>query len=135
EAGIPAFVFPSTAAAYGSPQYLPLVEKHPTRPANYYGHTNRASEELLAWYGQLKGLKHVSLRYFNAAGYDPEGEVRGLEKTPANLLPIVMETAMGWRKEMQVFGDDYDTPDGTCLRDYIHVTDLATAHVAALEHL
>ncbi len=135
EAGIPALVFSSTAAVYGAPRYLPLDEKHPTQPENYYGHTKRAIEEFLAWYGQLKGLKHVSLRYFNAAGYDPEGEVRGLEKNPANLLPIVMETAMGWRKGMQVFGDDYETPDGTCLRDYIHVTDLASAHVAALEHL
>lgn len=135
EAGIPSFVFSSSAAVYGAPTYLPLDERHPTRPENYYGHTKLAIEEFLEWYGKLKGLKHVSLRYFNAAGYDPEGEVRGLEKNPANLLPIVMETARGWRKGMQVFGDDYDTPDGSCLRDYIHVTDLAAGHVAALEHL
>lgn len=135
EAKIPTLVFSSTAAVYGAPTYFPLDEAHPQNPENYYGHTKLAIEEFLAWYGKLKGLKHVSLRYFNAAGYDPEGEVRGLEKNPGNLLPIVMETAMGWRKEMQVYGDDYDTPDGSCLRDYIHVSDLASAHVAALEHL
>ncbi len=135
EAGIPTLVFSSTAAVYGAPDYLPMDEKHPTRPENYYGHTKLAIEEFIAWYGKLKGLKHVALRYFNAAGYDPDGILRGLEKNPANLLPVVMETAMGWRTGMQVFGDDYDTADGSCLRDYIHVSDLATAHVMALEHL
>jgi len=134
-AEIPAFVFSSTAAVYGAPAYLPLDEAHPTTPENYYGHTKLAIEQFLAWYGTLKGLRHVSLRYFNAAGYDPEGDVSGLEKNPANLLPIVMETAMGWRGSMQVFGDDYETPDGSGVRDYIHVSDLADAHVAALEHL
>jgi UDP-glucose 4-epimerase len=135
EAKIPALVFSSTAAVYGSPAYLPLDEAHPTKPENYYGHSKLAIEGFLDWYGRLKGLRHVSLRYFNAAGYDPEGVLSGLEQNPANLLPIVMETAMGWRKSMQVFGDDYATPDGSCVRDYIHVTDLAAAHVAALEHL
>lgn len=135
ETGIPSLVFSSTAAVYGSPEYLPMDEKHPTKPENYYGHTKLVIEELLKWYGRLKGLKHVSLRYFNAAGYDPEGEILGLERNPANLLPVVMETAMGWRPKLQIFGDDYPTRDGTCVRDYIHVTDLASAHVAALEHL
>ncbi len=135
EAGIPAFVFSSSAAVYGSPDYLPLDEKHPTRPENYYGYTKLAIEGFLDWHGRLKGLRHVSLRYFNAAGYDPEGAITGLEKNPANLLPIVMETAAGMRPAMQVYGDDYDTPDGSGVRDYIHVTDLADAHVRALEHL
>ena len=85
--------------------------------------------------GRLKGLRHVCLRYFNAAGYDPDGEIQGLEQNPANLLPVVMETAMGWRAKLQIFGDDYSTRDGTGIRDYVHVSDLASAHVAALEHL
>ncbi len=133
--GIPALVFSSTAAVYGEPQYLPLDEQHPTRPENYYGHTKLVIEGFLEWYGRLKGLKHVSLRYFNAAGYDPDGGITGLEKNPANLLPVVMETAMGWRPKLQIFGNDYPTRDGTCVRDYIHVADLAAAHVAALDHL
>lgn len=135
EAKIPVFVFSSSAAVYGAPDYLPLDEKHPTRPENYYGYTKLAIEGFLEWYGKLRGLRYVALRYFNAAGYDPDGEITGLEKNPANLLPVVMETAAGMRPSMQVFGDDYDTPDGSCLRDYIHVTDLADAHVRALEHL
>jgi UDP-glucose 4-epimerase len=134
-AGIPAFVFSSTAAVYGAPEYQPLDERHPTRPENYYGHTKLAIEGFLDWYGRLRGFRHVSLRYFNAAGYDPDGRIIGLENNPANLLPVVMETAAGIRKSMQVFGDDYDTPDGSGVRDYVHVTDLADAHVRALEHL
>ncbi len=135
EAGIPRFVFSSTAAVYGSPEYLPLDEKHPTNPENYYGYTKLMIEGFLEWYGRLKGLKHVRLRYFNAAGYDPDGEIQGLEQNPGNLLPVVMETAMGWRKQLQIFGDNYSTRDGTCIRDYVHVSDLASAHVSALEHL
>ena len=135
EANIPYFVFSSTAAVYGAPEYLPIDEKHPTRPENYYGHTKLAIEEFISWYGRLKGLKYGILRYFNAAGYDPEGEITGLEQNPGNLLPVVMEAAMGWRPQVQVFGEDYETRDGTGLRDYVHVTDLAAAHVAALERL
>ena len=129
------FVFSSSAAVYGDPHYLPMDEKHPTEPANYYGYTKLAIEEFLSWYRRLKGLKYAALRYFNAAGYDPDGDIRGLEQNPANLLPIVMETAMGWRQKMQVFGNDYETRDGTCIRDYIHVSDLAEAHVIALHSL
>jgi len=135
ETGIPHFVFSSTAAVYGTPEYLPVDEKHPTHPENYYGYTKLAIEGFLEWYGRLKGLKYGCLRYFNAAGYDPDGEIQGLEQHPVNLLPVVMETAMGWRPKLQIFGDDYPTRDGTCVRDYIHVTDLAAAHVAALEDL
>lgn len=90
-------------------------------------------EKYFEWYDRLKGIKYVSLRYFNAVGYDETGDVRGLEKNPQNLLPIVMETAVGIREKMQIFGNDYDTRDGTCIRDYIHVTDLAAAHIAALD--
>jgi UDP-glucose 4-epimerase len=89
----------------------------------------------MGWYDKLKGLRFASLRYFNAAGYDPAGRVTGLEQNPTNLLPIVMEAAIGKRSEVQIFGNDYDTPDGTCIRDYIHASDLAKGHVAALEYL
>ncbi|MDP6457261.1 MAG: UDP-glucose 4-epimerase GalE [Candidatus Marinimicrobia bacterium] len=135
DCGVNKFVFSSTAAVYGDPQYLPMDEEHPVKPANYYGFTKLMIEECLDWYGKLRGLRFAALRYFNAAGYDPEGRVRGLEKNPANLLPVVMETAAGIRQEMAVFGNDYETSDGTGVRDYIHVTDLAEAHVRALEHL
>lgn len=129
------FVFSSTAAVYGFPQYLPIDEEHPLKPINYYGFTKLEIERILKWYDELKGLKFVSLRYFNAAGYDPQGRLTALEKNPANLLPIVMETAAGMRKSMQVFGNDYNTKDGTGIRDYIHVSDLASAHVKALDYL
>ncbi|TGN09724.1 UDP-glucose 4-epimerase GalE [Leptospira ilyithenensis] len=128
-------VFSSSAAVYGTPQYLPLDEKHPLSPENYYGYTKLCIEENLRWFDQLKGLKSASLRYFNAAGYDTKGRVRGIEKAPANLLPIIMEVASGLRKGFEIYGDDYDTPDGTCVRDYIHVSDLATAHVLALKQI
>ncbi len=129
------FVFSSTAAVYGEPQYLPIDENHPLEPINYYGFTKLEIERILAWYEKLKGLKYACLRYFNAAGYDPQGRITSLEDNPANLLPIVMETAAGERKQMQVFGDDYPTKDGTGHRDYIHVSDLAKAHVLALNYL
>lgn len=133
--GIKRFVFSSSAAVYGDPHYLPMDESHPTIPANYYGYTKLAIEGFLEWYGRLKGIRYAALRYFNAAGYDVDGELCGLEQNPANLVPIIMEAAMGWRKHVQIFGDDYDTPDGTGVRDYIHVTDLARAHTMALTKL
>lgn len=129
------FIFSSTAAVYGYPEYLPVDEAHPLKPINYYGHTKLAIEDMLKWYGELKGLKYAALRYFNAAGYDVRGKIHGLEKNPQNLLPIVMEVAKGERDSMDVFGDDYDTADGTGVRDYIHVNDLASAHVKALDYL
>ena len=133
--GIKHFVFSSTAAVYGDPVYQPMDEKHPTNPANYYGYTKLAIEGYLDWYGRLKGLRYAALRYFNAAGYDLDGEICGLEQNPNNLLPVIMEAAMGWRKQLMVFGDDYETRDGTCIRDYIHVEDLASAHVSAMQKL
>lgn len=129
------FVFSSTAAVYGYPQYLPMDENHPVNPANFYGFTKLEIERILKWYDDLKGLKFAALRYFNAAGYDPEKRITALEKNPANLLPVVMETASGRRKSMEVFGCDYKTSDGTGVRDYIHVSDLARAHVKALDYL
>ena len=125
------FVFSSSAAVYGYPEYLPVDEDHPVKPINYYGYTKLAIEDMLKWYDQLKGLKFAALRYFNAAGYDVKRRVFGLEKNPQNLLPIVMEVATGQRKTMNVFGNDYKTKDGTGVRDYIHVNDLASAHVKA----
>jgi len=129
------FVFSSTAAVYGYPEYLPVDENHPLKPINYYGYTKLNIENSLKWYSDLRNLKFASLRYFNAAGYDLHGRVSGLEKNPQNLLPIVMEVAKGQRNSMDIFGDDYDTPDGTGVRDYIHVNDLASAHVKVLQYL
>jgi len=134
-AGIGKIVFSSSAAVYGEPQYLPIDEKHPTEPENFYGFTKLEIERILHWYDKLKGIRYASLRYFNAAGYDVKGRVTGLEQNPANLIPIIMETACGQRRELQIFGDDYDTPDGTCIRDYIHVNDLACGHTAALDYI
>ena len=132
---INSFVFSSTAAVYGFPEYLPLDENHPLTPINYYGFTKLEIERILQWYSELKGLKFAALRYFNAAGYDINGRLNFLEKNPANLIPITMEVASGMRNKMHVFGNDYDTHDGTGLRDYIHVSDLAEAHVKALNFL
>ncbi len=129
------FIFSSTAAVYGMPQYLPLDESHPLEPVNFYGFTKQEIERFLDWYYKIKGIKYSCLRYFNAAGYDTKGRIKGLEKNPANLIPIIMETAIGIRKSMNVFGNDYPTEDGTCIRDYIHVSDLANAHLKAFEHI
>ena len=128
-------VFSSSAAVFGEPQYLPINEDHPKSPENYYGFTKLEIERFLDWYDKLKGLKFAALRYFNAAGYDPSGFPCGLEQNPANLLPVIMEVASGMRQKLQVFGTDYDTRDGTCIRDYVHVTDLAIAHVKALDYI
>ncbi len=135
EAGIRNVVFSSSAAIYGEPKYLPIDEAHPKNPENFYGFTKLEIERLLEWYDKLKGVRYAALRYFNAAGYGPEGRVRGLEKNPANLIPVIMEVAVGLRPELKIFGTDYPTPDGSGVRDYIHVTDLARAHYAALMHL
>ena len=128
-------VFSSSAAVFGEPQYLPIDESHPKNPENYYGYTKLSIEQFMGWYDKLKGLKFAALRYFNAAGYDPEGVIYGLEQNPANLLPVIMEVACGMREKMKIFGNDYDTRDGTCIRDYVHVTDLAIAHVKALDYI
>ena len=128
-------VFSSSAATFGEPQYLPIDENHPQNPENYYGFTKLEIERFMGWYDKIRGLKFAALRYFNAAGYDPEGVLYGLEKNPANLLPVMMEVAAGIREKLKVFGNDYPTRDGTCIRDYIHVTDLARAHVMALEYI
>ncbi len=128
-------VFSSSAAVFGQPAYLPIDEAHPLAPESYYGFTKLEIERLLIWYERLKGIRFASLRYFNAAGYDPGGEIAGLECNPQNLLPIIMEVAKGWRNQLEIFGNDYDTRDGTCIRDYVHVSDLADAHVNALSYI
>ena len=128
-------IFSSTAAVYGVPEYLPLDENHPINPINYYGFTKHEIERFLEWYHRLKNIQTASLRYFNAAGYDPDGRILGLEKGPENLIPKVMETLVGLQDLFEVYGDDYSTPDGTCIRDYIHVSDLANAHLKAFEYL
>ncbi len=133
--GVKHIVFSSSAAVYGTPQYLPLDEKHPLNPINFYGYTKKAIEDLMAWYSQLKDFNYIALRYFNAVGYAADKSIAGREKNPQNLLPIIMEVATGRRESFAIFGSDYDTPDGTCLRDYIHVSDLASAHVAAINRL
>lgn len=135
EHGVENIVFSSSAAVYGEPQYIPVDEAHPTNPENFYGFTKLEIERIMGWYDRLTGLKSACLRYFNAAGYDTDGRIGGLERNPANLLPVIMEVAAGTRKELSIFGNDYDTPDGTCIRDYVHVTDLANAHVAAVHYL
>lgn len=133
--GVKNLIFSSSAAVYGVPEYVPMDEKHPIAPISFYGFTKSDMEKYFEWYDLLKGIKFVSLRYFNAVGYDENGDVKGLDKNPQNLLPIVMETAKGIRDKMFIFGNDYETNDGTCIRDYIHVTDLADAHVRAAKYL
>lgn len=133
--GVKNIVFSSTSAVYGMPQYLPVDEMHPINPLSFYGFTKYQIEQVMDWFSRLKDFNYVALRYFNAVGYAADGSVTGREKNPQNLLPIVMEVATGVREKVYVFGDDYDTPDGTGVRDYIHVEDLAAAHVAAIKKL
>ena len=135
ETGVKYLVFSSSASVYGTPQYVPLDEKHPVNPESYYAFTKVEIERIMGWYDRLKGIRFACLRYFNAAGYDVKGRIGGLEQNPANLIPVIMEVAVGMRKELQVFGSDYETRDGSCIRDYIHVNDLASGHVAALDFI
>ena len=133
--GIKRFVFSSTSSVYGNPEYIPIDENHPTEPISYYGETKLQVEKNLKWFSELKGIRFGVLRYFNAAGYDIKGRIKGRERNALNLIPIAMEVAAGIREKMQVFGDNYDTHDGTGVRDYIHVSDLAIAHMKALNYI
>lgn len=135
ENGVKNMVFSSSAAVYGMPEYLPIDEKHPLQPINFYGFTKYDIEKYMEWYSKLKDFRYMALRYFNAVGYDGEGNIKGREIGSQNLLPIIMDVATGRREKLCVFGTDYDTRDGTCIRDYIHVSDLAKAHVLAIEYL
>jgi len=128
------FIFSSTAAVFGEPARTPITETHETRPINPYGETKLAVERALVHFERAYGLRSVTLRYFNAAGADPDGEIGEDHRPEAHLIPLAIAAARGGAP-LRVFGEDYPTPDGTCLRDYIHVTDLARAHVIALQHL
>jgi UDP-glucose 4-epimerase len=128
-------VFSSTCATYGNPQKIPLTEDHPQNPINPYGQGKLMVEKVLKDYSSAYGLRYVSLRYFNAAGADPEGEVGERHDPETHLIPLILDAAMGKREDIKIFGTDYLTPDGTCIRDYIHVTDLADAHIKALKYL
>lgn len=133
--GIKNFIFSSSAATYGEPQILPIPEDHPQKTTNPYGETKLMFERILKDYDAAYGLKSVSLRYFNAAGADPDGRL-GEDHTPEqHILPLLIDAALGRRAEVKIFGTDWDTRDGTCLRDFVHVYDLADAHIRALEYL
>ena len=129
------FIFSSSAAIYGQPQYVPIDEAHPKAPINPYGVSKWMVEQILADYDRAYALKSICLRYFNAAGADPDGQLGERHTPETHLIPLVLQAASGRRSSISVFGQDYDTPDGTCIRDYVHVTDLCQAHLLALHHL
>ena len=130
------FILSSTAAVYGTPTFNPIDEGHPLSPINHYGFSKMYIEKYLSWISKIESLKFISLRYFNAAGYtSKEGLIKYKEKSPQNLLPVVMEVANKDRSDFQIYGSDYNTKDGTCIRDYIHVQDLANAHLKSLDFL
>ncbi len=134
-AGEDRLIFSSSAAVYGTPELIPVTEEAAVRPENPYGESKALVERMLAWMGQTAGVRSVSLRYFNAAGAWPDGSLGEDWTVTTNLVPLVMKALLGRRPPLQVFGTDYPTPDGTAIRDYVHVLDLAEAHLAALEHL
>jgi len=129
------FIFSSSAAVYGNPTKIPIPEDHPLTPINPYGEGKIFIERALLWYEKAHGIKYASLRYFNAAGADLEGELGETHDPETHLIPIILEAALGKRPCIEIYGIDYPTPDGTCIRDYIHVTDLAHAYILVLEHL
>ncbi len=133
--GVKYLVFSSTAAVYGEPETVPIPEEHPTRPTNPYGFTKLTMEGMMSWYERAHGLCYGSLRYFNAAGSEPGGRIGEDHRPETHLVPIVLQAALGIRPAVRLFGNDYPTPDGTCIRDYIHVMDLADAHVLTLQAL
>ena len=133
--GVDKIVFSSTCATYGEPQYTPIDEKHPQNPINPYGRTKLMIEQAFADYAKAYGLKYIALRYFNAAGAAKDGSIGESHEPESHLIPLILKTIKGERSCIKIFGSDYPTPDGTCLRDYIHVEDLAEAHRLALEKL
>ncbi|WP_368658166.1 UDP-glucose 4-epimerase GalE [Metabacillus halosaccharovorans] len=135
EFGVKKIVFSSTAATYGEAENIPIVETDPTVPTNPYGETKLAVEKMLKWSEQAYGLKYVVLRYFNVAGAHMKGKLGEDHDPETHLIPIILQVALGDREKIMIFGDDYNTEDGTCIRDYIHVTDLADAHILAIEKL
>ncbi len=135
ECGVKRFVFSSTAATYGNPERVPMDETHPQRPINPYGQTKLAVEQMLAACAVAHGLQYAALRYFNAAGAHPQGDLGERHDPETHLIPLALQVALGAQDMLAIYGDDYDTPDGTCVRDYTHVCDLADAHIAALDRL
>ncbi len=135
EHGIDQVVFSSTAAAYGEPERIPIVETDKTEPANTYGETKLSMEKMFHWTGAAHGLRFVSLRYFNASGAHESGLIGEAHSPESHLIPLILQVPNGQREFISVFGEDYDTKDGTCIRDYIHVSDLAAAHTLALNYL
>ncbi|HWK53505.1 MAG TPA: UDP-glucose 4-epimerase GalE [Hyphomicrobiales bacterium] len=135
QAKVKHFIFSSTAAVYGDPTYVPIDEAHPKQPINPYGQSKWMVEQILRDFDQAHALRSVALRYFNAAGADPDGELGERHEPETHLIPLVLQAASGRREAITVFGRDYDTPDGTCIRDYIHVQDLVSAHTLALDYL
>lgn len=132
---VKSIVFSSTAAVYGMPDEVPIGEHHPQWPVNPYGWSKFMVERALEDFGRAYGTRHCALRYFNAAGADPDGEIGEAHDPETHLIPLVLEAARDKERKITVFGTDYDTPDGTCIRDYIHVNDLADAHIRALDYL
>lgn len=135
ENNIDKIVFSSTAAVYGEPENIPIEETDRARPANTYGETKLAMEKMFEWTSKAHNLKYVSLRYFNACGADKSGKIGEDHSPESHLIPLILQTANGKREHISIFGDDYDTFDGTCVRDYIHVSDLASAHILAFRYL
>ncbi|MGO3042082.1 UDP-glucose 4-epimerase GalE [Ancrocorticia populi] len=133
--GVNNLVFSSTAATYGEPDSVPIMESDRTEPTNCYGETKLTMEKMMAWVGRAHGLRSVALRYFNAAGAHESGLIGEAHGPETHLIPLILQVPNGQRESITVFGDDYPTPDGTCIRDYIHVTDLAEAHMLALDYL
>ena len=133
--GVDKIVFSSTAAAYGEPEQVPILETDRTVPTNCYGETKLSMERMMAWVSQAHGLRYVALRYFNAAGAHPSGSIGEAHTPETHLIPIILQVPNGQRDKVSIFGGDYPTRDGTCVRDYIHVTDLAQAHILALDYL
>ena len=133
--GVDKIVFSSTAAAYGEPERVPILESDTTCPTNCYGQTKLAMEQMMSWVSKAHGLKYVALRYFNACGAHVSGAIGEAHDPETHLIPIILQVPNGQRETVSVFGDDYPTKDGTCIRDYIHVTDLAQAHILALDYL
>jgi UDP-glucose 4-epimerase len=135
EYGVKKIVFSSTAATYGEPENVPILETDRTLPTNAYGETKLAMEKMMRWFDTAHGIKYVSLRYFNAAGAHESGRIGEDHAPETHLIPIILQVALDQRPHISIFGEDYATPDGTCIRDYIHVTDLADAHILAVEKL
>ena len=135
EHGINKIVFSSTAATYGEPESIPILETDRTEPTNCYGETKLAMEKMFKWSSKAYDLRYVSLRYFNACGAHPNGKIGEAHNPETHLIPLILQVPNGQREDVKIFGDDYDTKDGTCVRDYIHVNDLADAHLKALQYL